>query len=77
MDVEDYFHRRADVVETTDREHHYLEACILASSALDARGEVWFHDFPTDKLALERAAGGKCPSSIRMACNSIFRRCPR
>src|ERR1700682_3200549 len=67
MDVEGYFDRRADVAEATSSAGHYLEACILASSALDPLDEIWFRDCPSDKTALDKRAGGRCPSSLRMA----------
>ena len=42
---EDYFHRRADVVDQL-YSNNPVDARILATTALDALANIWFHDFP-------------------------------
>lgn len=65
----DHFERRATLAESLEVAHP-IPARMIASTALDAIGETWMHDFPSDRAAL--AADLKCkedriPSSIRMA----------
>lgn len=64
---ERYFHDRADLADELARTGHVLDACVLATTALDALGEIWVHDFPDEGKALDREAGGRVSGSIRMA----------
>jgi hypothetical protein len=61
-----YFHDRADLADELAGREFSVEAHILASTALDALGEVWLHDFPDEREAMEQELGGKVPASIRM-----------
>jgi hypothetical protein len=62
-----HFHDRAALAEELGGRGFSLDAQILATTALDALGEVWMHDFPNDLAAMKRDLGGNPPSSIRMA----------
>ena len=62
-----YFHLRADVAEDLHKQGFEVDANIAATTALDALAEVWLHDFPRERAAMEKEVGGKIPPSIRMA----------
>jgi hypothetical protein len=62
-----YFHLRADLAEELHQRGFTVDANIVATTALDALTTVWLHDFPTDRVAMEKDSGGKVPPSIRMA----------
>jgi hypothetical protein len=64
---ERYFHDRAELADELSAGGRSIDANIIATTALDALGEVWLHDFAQERAAMEQALGGKVPPSIRMA----------
>jgi hypothetical protein len=62
-----HFQDRADLAEELHGRGFTVDARIIASTALDALGEVWFRDFPDDAQAIAKEVGGAVPPSIRMA----------
>ena len=66
-EVLDFFRRKASRVDALAEERWDQEVTILATTALDSLGAVWFCDFPERKMALQKELGGAVPSSIRMS----------
>ena len=63
---EDYFHRRADVVDQL-YSNNPVDARILATTALDALANIWFHDFPETEKELKCHYGGGISESTRLS----------
>lgn len=66
-EVEGFFHERANHVDELARLRWDQEAAILATTALDALGAVWFCDFPEEERKLAKQVGGNVPASLRMS----------
>jgi len=62
-----YFHERAAVADDLAAHDRSVDANIIATTALDALGEVWLHDFPLERATMEKEVGGVVPPAIRMA----------
>lgn len=66
-EVEAFFHRKADLIDELAQAGRRDEVTILATTALDALGAVWFSDFPEVESSMKQECGGKPPLSLRMA----------
>jgi len=62
-----HFHDRAALGEERHQRGFTVDAKIVVSTALDALGEIWLHDFPADRAALEKELGGTISPALRMA----------
>ncbi len=67
LPFENYFHRRATVADQLYAQGDTVDARILATTALDALAEIWFHDFPEKKRELNQYYGDPTPASIRLS----------
>jgi len=67
MGFREYFDTQASIAEDLCNRKFVLNACITATSSLDALAEIWEHDSSDDARALGQEFGGSVPGAARMS----------